>query len=163
VLAAFINLRVLNPEHEHWRRGIEAAVIYNRLHGNLKVPFTYRVPEGQEAEAEGWPASLAAFPLGQWIADNRRFYARGDMDEDRVAQLEKLGMVWSHHDVAWEEALTAARGWAAEHGHLLAPLDATHKGFKIGTFLKNARAAARRGIENEQRQAEGLPAKTTSA
>jgi superfamily II DNA or RNA helicase len=164
-LAAFINLRVLNPEHEHWRRGIEAAVIYNRLHGDLRVPFTYRVPASgsQEAEAEGWPASLSAFPLGQWIADARRFYARGDMDEDRIEQLETLGMVWSHHDVAWEEALTAARGWAAEHGHLLAPLDATHKGFKIGTFLKNARAAARRGIENEQRQAEGLPVKTTSA
>nr|WP_256102893.1 helicase associated domain-containing protein [Streptomyces sp. Ncost-T10-10d] len=41
----------------------------------------------------GWPASLANFPLGQWTADARRFYARGDMDEDRVAQLEKLGMV----------------------------------------------------------------------
>ncbi|WP_107059978.1 helicase associated domain-containing protein, partial [Streptomyces sp. NRRL S-474] len=164
-LAAFINLRVLNPEHQHWRRGIEAATIYHRLHSDLKVPFTYRVPGGkdQAVEAEGWPASLAGFPLGQWIADNRRFYARGDMDTDRIAQLEKLGMIWSHHDVAWEEALAAARGWAAEHGHLLAPLDATHQGFKIGTFLKNARAAARRGMEAEQRQAEGLPAKTTSA
>ncbi|MFD5952056.1 helicase associated domain-containing protein [Streptomyces collinus] len=113
-LAAFINLRVLNPEHAHWRRGIEAATTYARQHGGLKVPFTYRVPGGddQEAEAEGWPASLAAFPLGQWIADNRRFYARGDMDEDRVAQLEKLDMVWSHYDVAWEEGLAAARGWA---------------------------------------------------
>ncbi|MFF9810777.1 Helicase associated domain protein [Streptomyces coeruleorubidus] len=164
-LAAFINLRVLNPEHAHWRRGIEAATIYNRLHGDLRVPFTYRVPgkDHQEAEAERWPASLAAFPLGQWIADARRFYARGDIDEDRIEQLEKLGMIWSHHDVAWEEALTAARGWAAEHGHLLAPLDATHKGFKIGTFLKNARAAARRGMQAEQQQAEELPAKTTSA
>ncbi|MFF7266487.1 Helicase associated domain protein [Streptomyces sp. NPDC008159] len=164
-LAAFINLRVLNPEHAHWRRGVEAAVIYHRFHDDLRVPFTYRVPESgsQEAEAEGWPASLAAFPLGQWIADNRRFYARGDMDEDRIEQLEKLGMVWSHHDVAWEEGLAAARGWAAEQGHLLAPLDATHKGFKIGTFLKNARAAARRGIQAEQRQAQGLPVKPTSA
>ncbi|MFF5522659.1 DEAD/DEAH box helicase [Streptomyces coeruleorubidus] len=164
-LAAFINLRVINPEHAHWRRGIEAATIYHRLHGDLRVPFTYRVPgkDHQEAEAEGWPASLAAFPLGQWIADARRFYARGDIDEDRIAQLEKLGMIWSHHDVAWEEALTAARGWAAEHGHLLAPLDATHKGFKIGIFLKNARAAARRGMGAEQRQAEGLPVMTTSA
>ncbi|GAB2765451.1 DEAD/DEAH box helicase [Streptomyces bullii] len=164
-LAAFINLRVLDPEHAHWRRGIEAATLYQRLHGDLKVPFTYRVPASgsQQAQAEGWPASLAAFPLGQWIADARRFYARGDMDADRIEQLVKLGMVWSHHDVAWEEALTAARGWAAEHGHLLAPLDATHKGFKIGTFLKNARAAARRGMQAEQRQAEGLPVKPTTA
>jgi superfamily II DNA or RNA helicase len=155
-LAAFINLRVLNPEHEHWRRGIEAAVIYVREHGDLKVPFTYRVPgcDDQAAEAEGWPASLAGFPLGQWIADARRFYARGDMDEDRVQQLEKLGMVWSHFDVAWEEGLAAARGWAAEAGHLLAPLDATFQGYRVGIWLKNARAAARKAAEIEQRRAE---------
>ncbi|MFJ2478453.1 Helicase associated domain protein [Streptomyces sp. NPDC087659] len=161
-LAAFINLRVLNPEHAHWRRGVEAAVIYAREHGDLKVPFTYRVPTGGEAEGEGWPASLATFPLGQWIADNRRFYARGDMDGDRVVQLEKLGMVWSHYDVAWEEGLSAARGWAAEHGHALAPLDATYQGAKVGIFLKNARAAARKAAEIEQRRAEGLPVESSA-
>ncbi|WP_381568892.1 Helicase associated domain protein [Streptomyces eurythermus] len=163
-LAAFINLRVLNPEHEHWRRGIEAAVIYVRERGDLKVPFTFRVPavDDQEAEGEGWPASLAGFPLGQWIADARRFYARGDMDEDRVAQLEKLGMIWSHFDVAWEEGLAAARGWAAEHGHLLAPLDATFQGYRVGIWLKNARAAARKAQEIEQRRAEGLPVESAA-
>ncbi|MGW7086756.1 Helicase associated domain protein [Streptomyces sp. NPDC054871] len=163
-LAAFINLRVLNPEHQHWRRGIEAAAIYTRRHGDLKVPFTYRVPESgdQEAEGEGWPASLAGFPLGQWIADARRFYARGDMDEDRVEQLEKLGMVWSHFDVAWEEGLAAARGWAAEHGHLLAPLDARFQGAAVGIWLKNARAAARKAAEVEQRRAEGLPVQSSA-
>ncbi|MFB7552637.1 Helicase associated domain protein [Streptomyces sp. NPDC056154] len=164
-LAAFINLRVLNPEHEHWRRGVEAAVIYAREHGDLRVPFTYRVPESEEAEGAegtGWPASLASFPLGQWTADARRFYARGDMDEDRIAQLEKLGMVWSHYDVAWEEGLTAARGWAAEHGHLLAPLDAAHQGYKVGIWLKNARAAARKAAEIEQRRAEDLPVKSSA-
>ncbi len=163
-LAAFINLRVLNPEHEHWRRGIEAAVIYAREHGDLKVPFTYRVPGGEDqaVEAEGWPASLANFPLGQWIADARRFYARGDMDEDRIEQLEKLGMVWSHFDVAWEEGLAAARGWAAEAGHLLAPLDATFQGYRVGIWLKNARAAARKAAEIEQRRAEGLPVESSA-
>ncbi|MFC7924559.1 DEAD/DEAH box helicase [Streptomyces cinereoruber] len=159
-LAMFIRLRVLNPEHEHWRRGIEAASLYHRLHEDLRVPFTFRVPareEGQEVQGEGWPAALAGFPLGQWIADARRFYARGDMDAERVEELEKLGMVWSHHDVAWEEGLTAARGWAAESGHLLAPLDAVFQGAAVGIWLKNARAAARRAAELEQRQAEGLP------
>ncbi|MBD0419291.1 Helicase associated domain protein [Streptomyces sp. TRM S81-3] len=158
-LAAFINLRVLSPEHEHWRRGIEAAVIYHRLHGDLKVPFTYRVPghDDQGAEAEKWPATLVGFPLGQWIADARRFYARGDMDDDRARQLEKLGMIWSHYDVVWEEGLAAARGWAAEAGHLLAPADATYQGYRVGIWLKNARAAARKAQEIEQRRAEGLP------
>jgi hypothetical protein len=164
-LAAFINLRVLNPEHEHWRRGVEAAVIYAREHGDLKVPFTFRVPvavDDQEAEGAGWPASLAGFPLGQWAADARRFYARGRLDEDRIAQLEKLGMIWSHYDVAWEEGLSAARGWAAEHGHLLAPLDATFQGYRVGIFLKNARAAARKVQEIEQRRAKGLPVQSSA-
>ncbi|MGY0071700.1 helicase associated domain-containing protein (plasmid) [Streptomyces sp. QTS137] len=70
--------------------------------------------EGEAVEGEGWPASLANFPLGQWIADNRRFYARGRLDQDRIERLEKLGMVWSHFDVAWEEGFAEARGWAAE-------------------------------------------------
>ncbi|WP_225636210.1 DEAD/DEAH box helicase [Streptomyces solaniscabiei] len=172
-LAAFINLRVLDPEHQHWRRGIEAAAIYQRLHGDLKVPFTYRVPDHndqavqagrdeQAQTAEGWPATLADYPLGQWIADNRRFYARGNMDTDRIAQLEKLGMVWSHFDVAWEEGLTAARGWAAETGHLLAPLDATYQGYRVGIWLKNQRAAARKAREIEQRRADGLPVPSTA-
>ncbi|GHE09072.1 DEAD/DEAH box helicase [Streptomyces alanosinicus] len=163
-LAAFINLRVLNPEHAHWRRGVEAAAIYHRLHGDLRVPFTYRVPaavgDDQEQEVEGgegWPASLAALPLGQWIADARRFYTRGDMDADRVAQLEQLGMVWSRYDIAWDEGLAAVRGWAAENGHLAAPTDATYRGYRVGLFLKNARAAARRAVVDEQRHAEGLP------
>ncbi len=115
------------------------------------------MPTGEEAEAEGWPASLAAFPLEQWTADNRRFYARGDMDQDRIEQLQKLGMVWSHYDVAWEEGLAAACGWAAEAGHLLAPLDATYQGYRVGIWLKNARAAARKAADIEQRRAEGLP------
>ncbi|MBL1082336.1 Helicase associated domain protein [Streptomyces actinomycinicus] len=159
-LAAFISLRVLNPEHRHWRRGIEAAAVYRRLHGDLRVPFTFRVPatgDIEGAQDEGWPASLAAFPLGQWVADARRFRGRGDMDPDRVTQLDRLGMVWSHHDVAWEEGLAAARGWAAGAGHLSAPADATHGGYRVGIFLKNARAAARRAQENEHRRAQGLP------
>ncbi|MGW8633989.1 helicase associated domain-containing protein [Streptomyces sp. NPDC055793] len=75
---------------------MDAAALYARTHGDLKVPFTYRVPE---AVSEGWSAWLAAFPLGQWIADSRRAYAPGDTDADRARQLEKLGMVWSHFDV----------------------------------------------------------------
>ncbi|MEW2400239.1 helicase associated domain-containing protein [Streptomyces sp. NPDC046862] len=53
-------------------------------------------------------------------------------------------MVWSHFTVAFDEGLAAARGWAAEHGHLLAPTEATWENYPIGTWLKNQRAAARR-------------------
>ncbi|MFF3216974.1 hypothetical protein ACFYYB_40925 [Streptomyces sp. NPDC002886] len=55
-LAAFTNLRVLNPEHEHWRRGVEAAVIYARERGDLKVPFTFRVVRERDQSDGEMPA-----------------------------------------------------------------------------------------------------------
>lgn len=153
LLAAFIRLRVLNPEHEQWRRGVEAARTYAAVHGDVKVPFAYKVPAGDP----GWSAGLARFPLGQWIADVRRTYRRGALGRERTAQLDGLGMVWSHFDVAFEEGLAAARAWAAEHGHLLPPVDATWRGVPVGVWVKNNRAAARRegpgALSQERREA----------
>ncbi|MGW6947054.1 Helicase associated domain protein [Streptomyces xanthophaeus] len=152
-LAAFVRLRVLHPEREHWRRGAEAARIYAAGAGDLKVPFAFRVP----AQGGDWPPGLARFPLGQWIADVRRTYRRGALGRERVAQLDALGMVWSHFDVAFEEGLAAARAWAAEHGHLLPPVDATWNGAPVGVWVKNQRAAARRegpgALPEERREA----------
>nr|WSX48324.1 Helicase associated domain protein [Streptomyces sp. NBC_00974] len=182
LLAAFVRLRVLHPEHEHWRRGVEAARLYAAANGDLKVPFAFKVPEGggawdtgrtvgtvgtagttgvagtsgaveagravQAAEVLGagprWPHGLARFPLGQWIADARRTYRRGALGRERAAQLDALGMVWNHFDVAFEEGLAAARGWAEENGHLLPPVDAVWRGAPVGVWVKNQRAAARR-------------------
>ncbi|MFG2995154.1 Helicase associated domain protein [Streptomyces sp. NPDC048340] len=153
LLAAFIRLRVLRPEREHWRRGVEAARIYAAAAGDLKVPFAYKVP----AAGEQWPPGLAGFPLGQWIADARRTNRRGALGRERRAQLDELGMVWSHFDVAFEEGLAAAAGWAAEHGHLLPPVDATWRGAPVGVWVKNQRAAARRegpgALSAERREA----------
>lgn len=153
LLAAFVRLRVLNPEHEHWRRGIEAARIYAATAGDLKVPFGYKAPAGDEA----WPPGLARFPLGQWIADVRRTYRRGALGRERAAELDELGMVWSHFDVAFEDGLAAARAWAAAHGHLLPPVDATWEGSPVGVWVKNQRAAARRegpgALSAERREA----------
>ncbi|MFG2714739.1 Helicase associated domain protein [Streptomyces goshikiensis] len=153
LLAAFVRLRVLNPEHEHWRRGVEAARIYAEAAGDLKVPFSHRVPAG----GSPWPPGLAGFPLGQWIADARRTYRRGALGRERVAELDRLGMVWSHFDVAFEEGVQAARAWAAEHGHLLPPADATWNGAPVGVWVKNQRAAARRegpgALSAERREA----------
>ncbi|MFF7705614.1 helicase associated domain-containing protein, partial [Streptomyces lydicus] len=55
-----------------------------------------------------------------------------------------------------------ARGWAEANGHLLAPLDAAYQGYRVGIWLKNARAAARKAQENEQRRAEGLPVESSA-
>ncbi|MFF3277344.1 Helicase associated domain protein [Streptomyces chrestomyceticus] len=129
-LAAFIQARVLRPEGEYWRRGLQAAIAYVADHGDLRVPYGYSAPD--------------RFPLGVWIAKQRVVYRQGRLDRGRVRQLDEVGMVWSQLDVAFSEGLAAARGWAGEHGHLLAPTDATWQGYPVGIWLRDQRAAARR-------------------
>ncbi|MFF8911475.1 helicase associated domain-containing protein [Streptomyces olivaceoviridis] len=71
--------------------------------GQLRVPYDYVMGETESAGA------AAGFPLGRRLADQQRYYGAGTLEASRVAQLEALGMVWSHHDIAWEEGPTVAR------------------------------------------------------
>ncbi|WP_329585479.1 helicase associated domain-containing protein [Streptomyces sp. NBC_01005] len=75
----------------------------------------------------------SGFPLGTWLADQRKFHKAGRPDAGRVEQLDGLDMVWSHQDIAFEEGLTAAHAWAAVHGHLLPPATAVWDGYPVGT------------------------------
>ncbi|MFE6713960.1 Helicase associated domain protein [Streptomyces sp. NPDC057695] len=135
-LASFVQLRVLNPERVQWRRGLQAAQRYRTEHDDLRVPYSFRTPDD-------W--SPADFPLGVWIADCRRHHKAGNLDGDRIVQLEKLGILWSLFDARFDEGLAAAAAWAAESGvGLAAPVDADLDGYPVGRWLKNQRAAARR-------------------
>ncbi|MGX1541104.1 Helicase associated domain protein [Streptomyces adustus] len=148
-LAQFVRLRVIDPEKAYWRRGIEVATRWLRETGNteLRVPYTYVSPEE-------WGA-VGMHPLGVWVADQRRYYAAGTLEASRVQQLEALGMVWSVQASAWEAGLAVARAYTEAHSHLLPPTTAVFDDFPIGTFMKNARAAARKAAENAQRRASG--------
>ncbi|MGW1848280.1 helicase associated domain-containing protein [Streptomyces sp. NPDC001966] len=59
-------------------------------------------------------------------------------------------------DVAFEEGLTAARAWAAVHGHLLPPVTAVWDGYPVGVWVKNQRYAARAADQVVQRREAGL-------
>lgn len=149
-LARFVRLRVLEPEGEYWRRGIEAAARYVKETDTvqLRVPYDYVTPEE-------W--APAGFPLGTWLATQRKTNNAGRLDGERVAELDALGMVWSHRDVAFEEGLTAAREWAAEHGHFLPPATAVWNGYPVGNWAKNQRAAAKLADHIEAQREAGLP------
>ncbi|MEV2236371.1 Helicase associated domain protein [Streptomyces phaeochromogenes] len=157
-LTQFVQLRVIDPEGAYWRRGIEAATRWLRETGNteLRVPFTYVTPED-------WGA-MSAHPLGAWTADQRRYYAAGTLEASRVAELERLGMVWSVHASAWDAGLEVARSYAAVHGHFLPPANAVWGSggvgggagsMAIGVWAKNQRAAARKTAENAARREAG--------
>uniref|UniRef100_UPI002F912005 helicase associated domain-containing protein n=1 Tax=Streptomyces sp. NBC_01592 TaxID=2975889 RepID=UPI002F912005 len=155
LLAQFVKLRVIEPENTFWRRGIQACVRYVKETGaqQLRVPYDYITPDT-------WVP--AGFPLGTWLADQRKFHKAGRLDAGRVEQLGGLGMVWSHQYVAFKEGLTAARAWAAVHGHLLPPTTAVWDGYPVGAWVKNQRFAARAADANAQRRQAGLAVETST-
>ncbi|WP_406100604.1 Helicase associated domain protein [Streptomyces sp. NBC_01003] len=151
LIAQFIRLRIIDPENAYWRRGIQAAIQFLKETGAqaLQAPQRYVTPDD-------W--SPARFPLGVWLADQRKYYNAELLEGERVRQLDKLGMVWSAHDNAFDEGLAVARAWAEEHGHLLAPVSAVSEGgFPVGVWLKNQRAAARQAVEAALAHEQGLP------
>ncbi|MFE2937346.1 Helicase associated domain protein [Streptomyces sp. NPDC059278] len=155
LLAQFVKLRVIEPENTFWRRGIQACARYLKETGTdqLRVPYDYITPDD-------WVP--AGFPLGTWLADQRKFHKAGRLDAGRVEQLAGLGMVWSHQDVAFEEGLTAARAWATVHGHLLPPTTAVWDGYPVGAWVKNQRFAARAADQNAERREAGLAVETST-
>ncbi|MFQ6144425.1 Helicase associated domain protein [Streptomyces seoulensis] len=147
-LAAFVRLRVIDPENAAWRRGIEAAARWRRESGEsaLTVPVACRTPVE-------WGA-VGKHPLGAWLADQRRYYAAGTLEAERVVELDGLGMVWAVQ-TPWEDMLAVARSYAAVHGHFVPPSTAVWEGQNVGHWARNQRQAARRTLQNALRRAAG--------
>ncbi|MGW6396198.1 Helicase associated domain protein [Streptomyces sp. NPDC055103] len=130
-IAEFVRLRVINLERRGWLRGWSAARRFHTTHGHLAVPFH---------------AKDGAFPVGHWIADQRKAYNTRRLAAVRIEALERLGMVWSHPDHAFTTGLQVARAYHAVHGHLTAEQSAVVDGFPIGVWLANRRREARLAV-----------------
>ncbi|MFD3549356.1 Helicase associated domain protein [Streptomyces sp. NPDC058655] len=127
-IAEFVRLRVINVERRGWLRGWTAARRFHAARGHLNVPYLCK---------DG------AFPLGQWIAEQRKANKTGRLPAVRIDALTRLGMVWSHPDHVFNAGLSVARAYHAVHGHLAAGHDAVMDGYPVGTWLTNRRREAR--------------------
>jgi hypothetical protein len=91
---------------------------------HLRVPYDHK---------EG------AYPLGQWIAEQRRAFGAGQMTGKRAECLEALGMAWDAADAQFEENLAAARVYFEQHWTLCAPRSAAALDRAVGQWLSNLR------------------------
>ncbi|MFJ3914108.1 DEAD/DEAH box helicase [Streptomyces vinaceus] len=124
LIAKWISYQVFNTERQDWRRGLEAAFRYREREGDLAVPYDH---------TEG------PYPLGRWLSDQRRTFRAGQMNGERAAELEQLGIVWDTADAAFETSLAAARAYHRLHGTLAAPRGAAILDVQIGQWLTNVR------------------------
>ncbi|OQR63436.1 helicase [Streptomyces maremycinicus] len=126
MVADWVSFNVIDTERQDWARGWAKLKTYVERVGNARVPYGHR---------EG------ATPLGQWVAEQRRAYAAGQMTGQRAGRLEQLGMVWSLADERFQENLEAAKAYYAHHWTLCAPRSAVALGRPLGQWLSNLRRA----------------------
>ena len=111
----------------NWVKHYHAAKQYYKEHGNLEVPSRYVTADGVS--------------LGRWISSVRRWYNSGAhkkyLQNDRIKQLEDIGMIWNAIDNFWEQNFKLAEQYYKEHRNLDVPSnyktkDGTHLGSWIG-------------------------------
>lgn len=59
--------------------------------------------------------------LARWISYNRHKYHKGTLPQERIDQLETLGMVWNPHEADWQEWYSQLQDFYKQHGHTLVP------------------------------------------
>ncbi|MER5227319.1 DEAD/DEAH box helicase [Streptomyces flaveus] len=126
MVADWVSFNVIDTERQDWARAWAKLKTYVERVGNARVPYGHR---------EG------ATPLGQWVAEQRRAYAAGQMTGQRARRLEQLGMVWSPADERFQENLEAAKAYYADHWTLCAPRSAVALDRPVGQWLSNLRRA----------------------
>ncbi|MFD8421016.1 Helicase associated domain protein [Streptomyces sp. NPDC059466] len=124
MVAEWVSFNVIDTEKQDWARGWASLKKFTEREAHARVPYGHK---------EG------AYPLGQWIAEQRRAYGAGQMSGLRAKRLEQLGMVWSPADERFQENLEAAKAYYEEHWTLCAPRSATALGKPVGQWLSNLR------------------------
>ena len=121
-----------------WERFFEAATKYVEKHGDLLPAYQYIDDDG--------------IRLGAWICGQRTARKNGvtqwGLNEERIARLDEIGMVWDVPDYMWEEGYAAAVQYHKEHGDLNVPHNYKDKnGYRLGAWIKNQRIAKKQGFE----------------
>ncbi|MFJ2095051.1 Helicase associated domain protein [Streptomyces sp. NPDC087901] len=124
MVAEWVSFNVIDTERQDWARGWASLKTFTERELHARVPYGHK---------EG------AFPLGQWVAEQRRAYGAGQMTGQRAKRLEKLGMVWNPADERFQENLEAARAYYEEHWTLCAPRSARMLDRPVGQWLSNLR------------------------
>jgi superfamily II DNA or RNA helicase len=116
----------MQPKRTMWEQRLQSARDFQRDHGHLMIPRTWRTASG--------------IALGGWVAAQRKLHRDGRLPAERVAELDKLGMVWNPTDEFEQEGLAQARAYHAEHGNLNVPsLYVSPSGFRLGPWLYRQR------------------------
>ena len=108
------------------------------------------------------------YPLGQWVATQRHFRAKGTLGSDREQRLGELaGWTWNGRDAIWEEGFRRLLDYVERNGDALVPKRYKDEdGNQLGVWVMRQRksyAAGTLDSDRERRLREEVPGWTWRA
>lgn len=122
-----------------WENNVRLSKMYLEQNGDLLIPQDYIV-EGVR--------------LGQWIGNlrnSRKGHGSIELTTERINLLNSLGMVWDVNEYLWRQQYLLAEKYYKENANLRIPVGYISNGYKLGSWLKNQKAAQKRGILSIER------------
>ena len=120
---------VWNSIDAKWERCYAEAALYCEKHGSLNLTPKYVSPSG--------------IRLGAWVENQRAYYLKGELSDDKIRRLEAIGMLWEgRNDRQWLKAYEAAARYFQQYGDLNVPYQyVSPEGIRLGYWVVRQRAA----------------------
>ena len=126
---------VWDAKEYEWDKMCKLAEEYRNKHGELLVPYNYKIKSGEN--------------LGKWISSVRIAYKSGDLSPDKIEKLNAIGMVWDasiNKEEIWNKWYKLAVEYRNEHDDLLVPYNyKTKSGEKLGQWISDTRQVYKKG------------------
>lgn len=114
---------IWDTREARWDVYYAAAQGYYTKYYNLNIPYSYVVSD---------------LKLGVWISEQRTSYRNGELSQERILKLAKIGMQWNVK-VSWEEYYRAACAYYAREGDLLIPAQYKEANLALGAWINTQR------------------------
>ena len=120
---------VWNSIDAKWERCYAEAALYYEKYGSLNLAPKYVSPSG--------------IRLGAWVENQRAYYLKGELPDDKIRRLEALGMLLEgSNDRRWLRAYEAAARYFQQYGDLNVPYQyVSPEGIRLGYWVVRQRAA----------------------
>ena len=123
---------------DQWEEGFRQLFHYVQQNGNSLVPQSY---------------SADGYPLGSWVARQRRRRAKGSLEPDREHRLQSLtGWTWDAIAEEWEEGFRHLSRYVKENGDARVPRSYKIDDYHLAAWVQTQRSTYSKGVLDRDRQ-----------
>jgi Restriction endonuclease/Helicase associated domain/Type III restriction enzyme, res subunit len=122
----------------------EAIMEYKSHHDDCLVPQRFKDEGG--------------FPLGVWVANQRRAFKTNTLSPDRIKQLNGIGLVWDTLADQWEKGFSHLKKFVDREGHCRVPKRyKANDDYRLGSWIVNQKSTKDKMDPDRRQHLEALP------